>query len=224
MKKLSIIAACLALIGLLGGCGSKFDASGYVKALLDNSYKNDSTQFVSMKIGTADEAAKLYEQGLNAEADAMLEMVGGVSEEKTQEIKDVFANILAGAKYTVGEAEKQDDKSYVVTVKYEQMQVFGPAAEAYMEDVIDMRDEWTAAAMAGEEIPSEDEMVAAVIDSLIDCFNEYSQNATYAGPETTTIRIELVDNVYTPNQSDLLNLETVLFDIDALNETIQQYQ
>lgn len=222
MKKLSVIAACLATVGLLGGCGIKFDASGYAKALLDNSYKNDSTQFVAMKIGTAEEAADLYEQGLDAEVGAMLTAMGSmITDEQAQEFRDVFADILAGAKYTVGEAEKQDDNSYVVTITYEQMQIYSSAAEAYMEEVMDMRDEWTAAASAGEEVPSEDEMIEAVVNSLIDCFAEASQNATYAEPETATLRIELIDRVYTPNQSDLLELEKAFFDVENANAMLQ---
>lgn len=211
MKKLSIIAACLAMIGLLGGCGSKFDASGYIKALLDNSYKNDSTQFVSMKIGTADEAAKLYEDGLDSEVNAMISAMGySVTDEQEQAIREVFAKILSGAKYTVGEAEKQDDGSYVVTVTYEQMEIFGPAVEDYMDKILEMQE-----GLTGEE--TSDELVAMAIDAFKDVLDASLANVSYAAPETTTITVELVDKVYTPNQSDLYDLEASLFDIDSVN-------
>ncbi|MBD5521821.1 MAG: hypothetical protein HDR03_11510 [Lachnospiraceae bacterium] len=210
MKKLSIIAACVALIGLLGGCGSNFDASGYVKALLDNSYKNDSTQFVSMKIGTADEASKLYEEGLDSEVSAMVSSMGySVSDEQEQAIREVFAKILAGAKYTVGEAEKQDDGSYVVTVTYEQMEIFGPAIDDYMDEIMEMQ-----AGLTGEE--TNDELVAMAIDAFKDVLDETLANVSYADPETTTITVELIDKVYTPDQNDLYDLEASLFDIDSV--------
>ncbi len=211
MKKLSIIVACLLMVSILGGCGSKFDASGYVKALLDNSYKNDSTQFVSMKIGTADEAAKLYEDGLDSEVSAMVSSMGySVSDEQEQAIREVFAKILAGAKYTVGEAEKQDDGSYVVTITYETMEIFGSAMEDYMDKIVEMQ-----AGLTGEE--TNDELVAMAIDAFKDVLDASVANATYAAPETTTITVELIDKVYTPKQSDLYNLEASLFDIDAVN-------
>lgn len=211
MKKLSIIAACLAMIGLLGGCGSKFDASGYVKALLDNSYKNDSAQFVSMKIGTADEASKLYEEGLDSEVNAMVSSMGySVTDEQKQAMREVFAKILSGAKYTVGEAEKQDDNSYVVTVTYETMQIFGPAMDDYMDAIMEMQ-----AGLTGEE--TNDELVSMAIDAFKDVLDAAYASVSYAEPETTTITVELVDKVYTPNQSDLYNLEASLFDIDAVN-------
>ena len=210
MKKLSTILACLLIVGLLGGCGSNFDASGYVKALLDNSYKNDSTQFVSMKIGTADEAAKLYEEGLDSEVSAMVSSMGySVTDEQEQAIREVFAKILAGAKYTVGEAEKQDDGSYVVTVTYEQMEIFGPAVEDYMDKIVEMQ-----AGLTGEE--TSDELVAMAIDAFKDVLDASLANVSYADPETTTITVELIDKVYTPDQNDLYDLEASLFDIDSV--------
>ena len=60
---------CVAVLAMavvtLTGCAS-FDASAYLKAILDNSYKNDSTAFVEQKVGTKEEAAELYQQGIDA--------------------------------------------------------------------------------------------------------------------------------------------------------------
>lgn len=214
MKKLSVIAACLATVGLLGGCGSKFDAAAYTKALLDNSYKNDSTQFVAMKIGTAEEASELYEQGLDAETSAFTASAGQISDEQEEEFRGIFADILEGAKYTVGEAEKQDDNSYVVTISYEQMQIFQPTMESYMADIEELANN-----MTGEE--TTEELTEMVIESLKDNLEAALSNVTYADSATTTVRIELINNVYTPNQDDLLNLETVLFDIEEASALLQ---
>ena len=35
---------------------------------------------------------------------------------------------------------------------------------------------------------------------------------------TTTVRVELVNKVYTPNEEDVYNLEQLLFDIEAVTE------
>ena len=212
MKKLVLMLVCVMAIGLLGGCGKSFDAAAYTKALLDNSYKNDSTAFVDMKIGTAEKAAELYEQGLDKEMEAMLESEE-ISEEQAAAYREVIADILAGAKYTVGEAEKQDDGSFVVTVTYEQMNIFEPAMEAYLTKVTEMATEWYSA----EETPSEEEMYNEVIMALKDCLEETLATVTYDEPATATVRIELVDKVYTPNEADIANLETVFFDIEAMS-------
>ena len=214
-KKFSIILACIMLVGVLGGCGNSFDASAYLKALLDNSYKNDSSQIVSMKIATAEEAAELYEQGLDAEVDSMASAVGSHSSEQEEAYKKLFADVLAGAKYTVGEAKKQDDGSFVVTVTYEQMNVFKPAMEAYMEAVYAQSEIWMT-----EGLPSDAEMTDWLATALKDCIQDSLKSVTYDEPQTATVKISLKDNVWTPSSSDLMNLEEVFFDLDDASSVL----
>ncbi len=219
MKKLALVLVCMLVVGVLGGCGASFDASAYTKALLDNSYKNDSTAFVEMKIGTAEEAAALYEQGLDAEMAAIVTGSGiELSEEQEKVYRELFADILAGVKYTVGESVKQEDGSFVVTITYEQLNVFEPAMTTYMERVTALAEEWMTAALLGEATPSEDERMDGIIMELATCLEESLATATYDEPATATVRIELVDNVYTPNETDIANLEMVMFDLDAMEE------
>lgn len=185
-----------------------FDASAYLKALLDNSYKNDSSLIVLMGIATAEEAAEIYEKGLDTEVDGMDYL--GLSAEENAEYRKLFADLLAGAKYTVGEAEKQDDGSYVVTVAYEKMKVFEPAMEAYMYAVYAYIDILVAA----QEIPSDAELTEWLAMTFKYCIEESLKSASYGEPQTTTVRISLEDNEWTPGSSDLINLEEVFFDID----------
>lgn len=215
MKKLALTLIAVLTAGLLAACGNSFDASRYINALLDNSYKNDSTAFVEMKIGTEEEAKALYEQGLQAEIDAMLTDMD-ISEKQLEGFRTIIGEILGRAKYTVGEAEKQGDGSYVVTVTYEQLNVFVPAMEAYYAVIEQMLTDWTEAALAGEETPTEEEMMAQMIDELKVCLEDALANATYDEPVTTTITIELVDKVYTPREADLLDLETKMFDVEEM--------
>ncbi len=212
MKKTALMLAGAMSIGVLGGCGG-FDASGYLKALMDNSYKNDSAAFVEMKIGTAEEAATLYEQGIDTEVASILSG-SGVSAELEAEYHDLLSNIFSQVKYNVKDAEKQSDGTYVVTVEYEQMQVFGPAIEAYTPQAETLQSEWATA----ETAPSTEEMMEQIFGLLKDCLNDAASGVTYAEPATTTVRIELNNNVYSPNEQDIYNLELVLFDIDKFAE------
>lgn len=224
MKKLSAVLACALTVGLLGGCGNSFDAAAYTKALLDNSYKNDSKQFVEMKIGTAEEAEEIYNQGLDAEMAEIGAYSGDISDEKMEEFRSVFASVLAGADYTVGDAEKQSDGSFIVTITYQQMNIYGPAMTSYIQVISDKAVEVQEAYANGEEVPSDAEMSEFVVMALKDSIAETMNSVTYDDPETTTIRIELNDNVYSPNESDVAKLTSLLFDIDeamALLNSIQ---
>lgn len=212
-KKLSIILACIMVMSVLGGCGASFDAAAYVQALLDNSYKNDSSQLVSMKIATAEEAAEIYEEGIDAEVDAMVSGMGeSLSAEQEEEYRQVFKDVLAGAKYTVDKAEKQDDGSYIVTVTYEQFNVFEPAMEQYMNEIIN-----GSADMMGA---TEEEAMEWIINLLKDCIADSIKTATYDEPQTATVKVSLVDNVWTPSTTDLANLEEIFFDLDDANNAL----
>lgn len=212
VKRMALALVCVLLVGVLCGCGAKFDASGYLGALLDNSYKGDSKAFVDTKIGTAEEAAKLYEEGIDAEMSGLLAGVS-LSTELEDEFRAVIKDMLGKVKYTVGEAEKQSDNSYVVTVTYEQMKIFEPTMEQYTADITEMMTEWSN---APESAPSEAEMTEALYAAMKDCLKENLANVEYAEPATTTVRIELSNNVYSPNQSDIQNLETLFLDTDAV--------
>lgn len=219
-KKVSLILALIMVLGVLGGCGASFDASSYLKALLDNMYKNDSSQLVSMKVATAEEASEVYEEGLDSVIDGMLESVGTISEEQKAEIRAVFADVLAAAKYTVGEAEKKDDY-YIVTVSCEQMNIYKPTAEAWMAAIVAQSAEWQAAMDNGEEVPSDEEQIEWLMSSFKDCIAESLKNATYDEAQTVTVKISIKDNLWTPSTSDLNNVENSLFDYEEANSVIQ---
>ncbi|MCM1040063.1 MAG: hypothetical protein NC314_06725 [Roseburia sp.] len=218
MKKLSMVLAGAMAVSVLGGCGNSFDAAEYLRAILDNSYKNDSSKFVSMKVGTEEEAKDLYEQGLKGEVDALVTLSGTTATDaQYEELKSTFVGIYEATKYTVDGAEKQDDGSYAVTITYEQINVLGPAMEAYAEEVDNMIADWDSTG----EYPDTDEMAEQFMDVYIDCFADALANVTYDEAATATIKVELVDQVWTPNTTDVNNFQTSLFDIEALQAALQ---
>lgn len=215
MKRVALLLVAVMLVSVLGGCGNSFDASAYMKAVLDNSYKNDSSGFVKLKVGTKEEAEKVYEEGIDTEMNSLTSQVK-LSDELQAEFREVFKSMLKEVKYTVGDAEKQDDGSYVVTIKYQQLVVFAPAIEKFQEDSEAYVAEITEKAMNEEETLSEDEINEAVFALLKDALKGSMEKVTYGEEQTTTVKIELINKVYTPNKEDVANLETVLLDIDAM--------
>jgi nitrogen regulatory protein PII-like uncharacterized protein len=214
-RKTVIALIGILLVNVLIGCGSNFDAAGYTKALLDNSYKNDSTDFVKMKIGTAEDASKLYEQGIDTVLEAMVSTTE-ISDSLKADFRSLLKEILAGAKYTVVSAEKQSDDSYVVTVNYQQMKIFGTAKENYVDEVTKM------SADLGERVGTlQDEQVyEKVFEIYRDCLKAQLGSVTYGDEQTATVRIELKNNVYAPNADDFANLEMLFFDVDEAEQNM----
>lgn len=190
-------------------------ASKYLKAYLDNSYKNDSSHLVSMKIATADEASEIYEEGLDDLVDEMLYGVYGLSDEEIGQWRQLFADILAGSEYTVGKSEEQDDGYYIVTVTCRKMKVYAPAMEVFMVLTDEKNREWDAAYANGEEIPSDEEMMVWAAMALKDCIADSLKNVTYGEEQTLTVKIRVEDSVCTPSMSDIGTLGKALFDSEA---------
>lgn len=207
MKKIAIMLACVLTVGLLGGCGNNFDAAAYTQAILDNSYKNDSSQLVSQKVGTAEEAEELYNQGVDLQVDALLLGTNPTDAQK-EEYRQIVKDILKAAKYTVGEAEKQEDNSYVVTITYEKMNIFSPAMEDFYARSEDQNEVW----MESEEAITQDEIFAWSLETMKESLKSALANVTYEAPEEMTVRVELNDRTYSPNTSDIEKLSNALFD------------
>ena len=91
------------------------------------------------------------------------------------------------------------------------MENFTTATESYVEEM-------TEKASNGEDVPSEEEMNEATYAMLKDAIKDSLGTITYEDEATTTVRVELVNKVYTPNEEDVYNLEQLLFDIEAVTE------
>ena len=214
MKKMSALFAGVLLLGTLAAC-AKFDASAYVKAILDNSYYNDPSGIVEQGIGTAEEAAAIYEQGLQAQMDAML-VDTTISDELAEEYRKFYKDLYSKVKYTVGEATEVDENTIEVAVTYEKMNIFVNAMEVYQEMLVELVTSWTQAALTGGEVPTDEQMNEELFAVLKDCMVDALAEVSYCEPASLTIRVELVDNVWTPNQEDLLKLEESVFDLEGL--------
>lgn len=207
--KIKVIVVCAALCSMLAACGKKLDAQGYLQAMLDLSYKGDSTAYVEMELGTSEEAAALFERGIDSEMSFFKEKLN-MSEELEADFRSLFKEIYGKANYTVGDAKEQEDGSYVVEITYERLKVFEPALISYNERIASLLETWAAM----ETTPTQEEMLEDMTEILRDALHESIESAAYGEQETMTIRIELIDNVYTPNSQDVISLEKALFDSD----------
>ena len=207
--KIKVIVICAMLCSLLTACGKKLDAKGYLQAMLDLSYKGDSTAYVEMELGTTEEASALFERGIDSEMSFFKEKLN-MSEALEADFRSLFKEIYGKANYTVGEAKEQKDGSFAVEITYERLKVFEPALTLYNERIASLPETWAAM----DTTPTQEEMLEDMTEILRDALRESIEGAVYGEQETMTIRIELIDNVYTPNAQDVISLEKALFDSD----------
>lgn len=200
------IVVCAMAVFMLAGCGNSFDAGKYVQAQLDNSYKNDSTLALEQKLCTAEEAAALYEEGLDRQVDDFF-LGLDVSDELEARYRTIFADLFAKADYTVGESEKGSDNTYSVSIAYKKMKIFEPSITAAMERVEEL--DVTDMAQFQEDF----------FGLIADCMEqELSAGVAYDDAQAMTMRVEVKDQTYVLNTDDINDLMRGLFDADAIAE------
>lgn len=212
-KKIALVY--IVIMCMLCGCGAKVNASGYLQAILDNGYKNDSKAFVELKLGTSEEAAQIYQEGIDDEMRILTAGVGEISDEYVTKLRQTYTEMLGKVRYSVKEATKQEDGSYVVSVTYEQMNIYGPTMEAYEKATTQLYDYWKE---TGELPQTQEELTNKVLDLLNESLQGALENVQYDSSESTTVTVKMVDGVYTIDENDLKNLNTVLFDSGEVEE------
>ena len=206
-QKIIFLLMSIVAVSTLSGCTSDKKVKNYLQALLDASYKNDAAIFVDMKLGSEEEAQELYERGIDTGVGVFCSKLG-VPDAYRESFRQVYMDMLGKVRYTVDTAEKQSDGSYVVTVTYEKMNIFKPALERYQEAVAALAASWQDA----EEPPAEEALAESVYMEFRNSMESVLSEVQYDEAATMTVRIELLENIYTPNTEDIAELEKALFD------------
>lgn len=126
-KRATAAAIALTVALSLSGCGelskmlrSGFDASGYIQGILDCTYKATYEKYLEMTEATEEQAAEVYENGIEAEAYTFMQMCGSNSDlvpaETIDEIKDFYRRVYQHSRYEVKEAVKSDTGFFVEVV------------------------------------------------------------------------------------------------------------
>ena len=102
MAAVWLLAAALFFAGCIGG----FDASAYVKGIMDNLYLGDSAGYRQMTDISEEEAAREYELGIEAETDFFLRYygIGEISGGVREKIEELYRTIYSRSRYEVLEA------------------------------------------------------------------------------------------------------------------------
>lgn len=110
-KKIALVATACLLVASMAACGSaKFDASGYVKGLMDAAYKADYAGYMKLVEVTQAEAEESYLQGLDVEAGYFAEYfdIRVFSDSTKAEVVELYKEIYKSARYEVKEAVEVD--------------------------------------------------------------------------------------------------------------------
>lgn len=217
IKKMAVLFACVMLAAMLSGCGIRpeIDASAYVRVWLDCVLKNDPTSAEGSGFRITKEKCNAnYEEEINDLTEIFLSNYSEdyeITEELEAEFREIFKELLAKAKYTVGDAREREDGSYVVTVTCEQAQFQKSYEEEYKKACVDLYKYWKQ--FPASAPTSEEDVSKHVMGLLRDGMKRGLSNITYAAPVEITVTVVPDGKQYKISESDTYKITTELFDI-----------
>lgn len=215
MKKITMALLLVLTMGMLSACGAKFDASGYVKSVLDASYKGEFEEYCKLTNSEEADAEKMYNENI----DNMMEEFEsiGLSEELQAQYRDLFTSLMKEVKYSVGEAKEDENKNFTVEVTVEKVKFFEGALEEYQDELNAYQEELQKEISNGGSIPTEDELVEKAGSILYDILAKRAANIEYGESQTITVHVTKDSkNVYSVNEADLTKIDEATYDVDKL--------
>lgn len=213
-KRILSVLLTVAMMLALTACGGMTtdDAKTYVQSVLDASYKADFSEYTEQTDSTEEEAQQLYDENL----DNIMSMGGfsdaGLSEELTENYRQLFQDMLAQAKYEVGDATEGEDDGFVVEVSAEPFTAF----EGLQDEVMTAVQEEMMNITDISQFPSDEEINEMVFQKMYDSLVQRMASPAYGEAQTVDLHVELNDNMYSINEDDLTALDAILFPTDNL--------
>lgn len=200
---LLVLIICVAILTITA-CGQKeeFDAEGYVKSSLDALYKGEYADHAKYVDEDTDKLKEEMEQDFVSQMEQALS-----GKELTQEDKDQYCEfarkLYALAKYEIGEARKDDEDNYTLTVTVEPCNLwktYYAGIEEKLTEFSSTRDTFTDSELFGAQLAYMNECLAApAFDPPVEVIVRVTQNSNH---------------VYSIPDEDMEMLENAMFPIE----------
>lgn len=212
LKTVFISALCVLLAAvLLVGCGkATYDPKVQVQGNLDAQYLNKySEDYLKTAVNTKEELDRIYEKGLELEAEYFINYFDIRIDQCPDGTKDriirLYRNIYAKSKYEVGDAAKSGE-NYLVSVTIYPIDIFKKIIDEDMDPLMDnWRKDDTLYNITDEELETE------WADRVIKMCEARLGSIGYLEPETVSVQIiKNEEGYYTINGSDVNRIDKLI--------------
>ena len=213
------LALCLVLVMALtltacGGGVTASDAKDLVQGNLDEIYLGKfDPEYLKLVDITEEEARQTYEEGLEVEAEmfAYYFDIYNMTDELKEEIIELYQEVYAQSKYTVGEASKLDESTFAVKVQVSPLDIFElvvDASEEALQPFFDKYENVDIASMSDEEYDAYDKEWA---DAVLDLCWEKLPEMGYGDERSLVIQVTLdEDDYWVMSGDDFNNLDEII--------------
>lgn len=215
-RGLAFLLSCTVL--LAAGCGEKFDASGYTKAVLDAGTRGETEKYEEFTKSSKEEAKKQYDNFIDTEMQEFESL--GVSEELLTKYKEYVASLLKETKYEVGEAKEDEDGNFTVEVSVQPIKVFDGVKDTLNQKVQEYTAQVEQAAMQNQQVPSDQEITETIGQMLYETLNGTLANLSYGEAVKKVVHVKETaeKNVWEIPETEARELFLSLLDMTGVEE------
>ncbi len=218
-KRGILLLLLLALItAILAGCTKDFDASGYTKAVLDVSYKNEIEDYIELTKSSKEEAETIFSKNMDATMSDFEAL--NLSDELEKSYRTLFEDLAKNVKYSVGEAVKDEDDNFTVKVSIEPITLFDDTYDEFQAKAQEYAENMTNDVMNGKAMPSDEEMQNEIYKIYYDILrSSMDAGIQYGEAQTVTVHVKQNENdVYGIPDEDIINMDDVMISQDVLSK------
>lgn len=203
MKRgIKAIALILGIVMLLTGCGSFFNASAYVQASLDASYKGDFSRYKQLVNITEDQMQADYEAGYQSEADVFAQHFGvkTLTDNSLDKLANLYKTLYENVSYEVGES-KNDKDGFAVDVKIKPITIFKDNLAGIDAAVQQFNEQNLAGAYVNL---TTEQFEDTYVQMILDVVSPSLENIPYGNEKTLTLNLYKAENrIYYIDENDL---------------------
>ncbi len=213
-KQYWIVALVVALIAAIGAgyyvYMNRFNASEYVKAVLDVSYKNKTEEYIALTDTPKEEAEQIFEKNLDVTMEEFDSL--NLPDELSAKYRELFGNIAGKVSYTVGQAQKDKEGNYTVEVMVKPITLFEDTYATFQQKAKEYAEQVSNDVMAGAEMPSDEQMQNDVYQIYYDVLmEEWNQGLQYGEAVNVTLHVvKAEDGEYKIKDEDMKALDAAL--------------
>lgn len=168
---------------------NRFDASEYVQAVLDVSYKNKTELYEEVADVSEKEAKAVFQENLDATMEGF--ETSDMPESLREQYRELFGEIAKNVNYTVGEAQKEKDGTYTVQVKVKPVTLFTDTYETFLTRAEEYAKEVTDRVTKGAQMPTDEEMQKEIYGIYYEVLKQQIEaGMLYGRAEDVTLHIE----------------------------------
>lgn len=214
-----VVIAIVAIVSVLFGMGvfKKFDAQGYVSAILDQSFKGDVKGMANVVEGkTEKELIQQYEEGVKAFVTKNITTGIELDEELEAKYIDLCKEIFASMKYEVKSAEKQENGEIIVSVEYKATDVFSRFTALLAEESAAMTEKVEKGEYQGTVDEINAQMQNDFLNNSYELLKKAHEEAQYGEKETMKFAVKKIENkLYTMDDSQIYEFRVKILGLDA---------